>query len=117
MAKLGIWPNGARDMQTQEIRIQERNRELGRVLQEARSLKNITVTTCAQLIGTSRRRYTAMERGEAMIGVAEWEVLMDFLGVPPHKIWQLANSAGGTDQLLVPFTPGKPVQIVFDARK
>lgn len=103
-------------MQTQEARIQERNREIGQILQEARSHKNITVTICAQLIGTSRRRYAAMERGEAMIGVAELEVLMGFLNIPSHKIWQLASSEGSADQIFVPFTPGRPVQIVFDAR-
>jgi transcriptional regulator with XRE-family HTH domain len=103
-------------MQTQEVRIQERNREIGRILQEARSLKNITVTICAQLIGTSRRRYAAMERGEAMIGIAELEVLMDFLNIPSHKIWQIVSGEGSTDRLFVPFTPGKPVQIVFDVR-
>jgi transcriptional regulator with XRE-family HTH domain len=104
-------------MQTQETRIQERNREIGRVLQEVRSHRNITVTTCAQLIGTSRRRYAAMERGEAVIGIAELEVLMDFLDVPSYKIWHLPNSEGSADRLFVPFTPGRPVQIVFDARK
>lgn len=104
-------------MQTQETRIQERNREIGHILQEARTHRNITVTICAHLIGTSRRRYTAMERGEAMIGVAELEVLIDFLGVPAYKIWQTENNNECTDQLIVPFTPGKPVQIVFDIRK
>ena len=58
-----------------------------------------------------------MGRGEAIIGVAELEVLMDFLGVPSQKIWQLASGTGSTDQLFVPFTPGKPVQIVFDVRR
>ena len=87
------------------------------MLQEAHNDKNITVTTCAQLIGTSRRRYSAMERGEAMIGVAELEVLIDFLGVPSHKIWHLAACEECTDQIFVPVTPGKPVQIVFDVRR
>lgn len=104
-------------MQTQEIRIQKRNQEIGRVLQEARSHRNITVTTCAQLIGRSRRRYTAMERGEAMIGIAELEVLMDFLDVSSHKIWHHSSNQESADRLFVPFTPGKPVQIVFDVRK
>lgn len=105
------------NIQAQERRIQERNREIGRVLRETRDHRNITVTMCAELIGTSRRRYTAMERGEAMIGVAELEVLIDFLGVPSHKIWHLTGKEGNADQIFVPFTPGKPIQIVFDARK
>jgi transcriptional regulator with XRE-family HTH domain len=104
-------------MQNQELRIQERNREIGRVLREARRHRNITVTICAELIGTSRRRYSAMERGEAMIGIAELEVLIDFLEVPPQRIWHLTDKELKTDQIFVPFTPGEPVQIVFDARK
>jgi len=104
-------------MQTQELRIQERNREIGRLLKEARIYRNITVTTCAELIGTSRRRYVAMERGEAMIGVAELEVLIEFLGEASHKIWHLMSNEGNTERIFVPFTPGKPVQIVFDARR
>jgi predicted transcriptional regulator len=103
-------------MQTQELKIQERNREIGQLLKEARMYRNITVTTCAELIGTSRRRYVAMERGEAMIGVAELEVLIDLLGEASHKIWHLISNDGSTDQIFVSFTPGKPVQIVFDAR-
>ena len=104
-------------MQNQELRIQERNREIGRVLRESRRHRDITVTTCAELIGTSRRRYAAMERGEAMIGLAELEVLVDFLGVPPRRFSHLTEMEASTDQIFVPFTPGEPVKIVFDARK
>jgi len=42
---------------------------------------------------------------------------MDFLGVPSHKIWHLASNEGSTDRLFVPFTPGQPIQIVFDVHK
>lgn len=104
-------------MQNQELQIQERNREIGRVLREARRQRDITVTACAELIGTSRRRYAAMEQGVAMIGLAELEVLVDFLGVPPRKFSHLAVEEASTDQIFVPFTPGEPVKIVFDARK
>ena len=104
-------------MQTQETKIQDRNREIGRLLKEARMYRNVTVTTCAELIGTSRRRYVAMERGDAMIGVAELEVLIEFLGEASHKILHLNKNEGSKDQIVVPFTPGKPVQIVFDARR
>ena len=58
-----------------------------------------------------------MERGDAMIGVAELEVLIEFLGDASHKIWNLNTDEGSKDQIVVPFTPGKPVQIVFDARR
>jgi len=64
---------------------QERNRAPGQLLLAARSACNIPLSTCAKLIGTSRRRYMAMEQGEAMIGFAEFEVLMDFLHIPPQE--------------------------------
>jgi hypothetical protein len=66
-------------MEIQIDKIYECNREIGEILQEARTKKNIPLSTCAKVIGTSRRRYASMEQGEAMIGIAEMEVLMDFL--------------------------------------
>jgi predicted transcriptional regulator len=104
-------------MQTQENKIQDRNREIGRLLKEARVYRNITVTTCAELIGTSRRRYVAMEHGDAMIGVAELEVLIEFLGEASYKILHFNNNEESKNRIVVPFTPGKPVQIVFDVRR
>ena len=99
-------------MEDQGNKIQDRNREIGHILQEARSHKRITVTICAQLIGTSRRRYTAMECGEAMIGAAELEILIDFLEIPRHKIWRVE----GPDQILISVTPGKPLCVLLDVR-
>ena len=99
-------------MEHMEDKIQERNREIGHILQEARSRRNITVTTCAQLIATSRRRYTAMECGETIIGAVELEILIDFLEIPRQKIW----SVEGPDHILIPFTPGKPLCVIFDVR-
>jgi transcriptional regulator with XRE-family HTH domain len=104
-------------MEVREDRIQERNREIGKILREARTEKDIPITTCANLIGTSRRRYVAMEEGEAIIGVAELEVLMAFLSVPTDKIWH------GKDTLVVPrrveleTLPGEALQIIVYSRK
>jgi transcriptional regulator with XRE-family HTH domain len=64
----------------------ERNRALGRLLLSARTSQSIPLSTCAELIGTSRRRYAAMEQGEAMIGFAEFEVLVEFLHIPHEAI-------------------------------
>lgn len=99
-------------MENMENKIQDRNREMGHILQEARCRKNITVKICAQLIGTSRRRYSAMECGEAIIGAAELEVLIDFLEIPRHRFWRMENP----DHVLIPFTPGKPLCVTFDVR-
>ena len=94
----------------------DRNRELGQVLQVARRAKNLSVTRCAQLVGTSRRRYLAMERGEAIIGVAEFEVLMAFLEISAQQIWGMQPAEGAMRHVLVRATPGETVQIVVDVR-
>jgi len=94
----------------------DRNRELGRVLQDARRAKNVSVTRCAQLVGTSRRRYLAMERGEAIIGVAEFEVLLAFLEIPAQQIWGMQPDEGAMHHVRVRATPGETIQIVVDVR-
>lgn len=111
--------SGTRDktMQAQIEKLQERNRAIGQVLLEARSRKHIPVTKCAELLGTSRRRYTEMERGRATIGVAELEVLMDFLEVPSNKVWGKASSATGLHQVVLQALPGETVQIVVAIQK
>jgi transcriptional regulator with XRE-family HTH domain len=96
-------------MQGAGINIEERNREIGQILQEARERQRLTVSECANFIATSRRRYTAMERGEATIGAAELEALMDFLGLSPRAVWQAV--ADPTSRQVV-VHPGESVQIV-----
>ncbi len=104
-------------MGDQEKRLLERNREIGLVLREARTKKDIPITTCAKLIDTSRRRYIAMERGEAIIGVAELEVLMAFLEVPVEKVWHGKDTPVVSRQVMLEALPGQVLQIVVDIRK
>lgn len=52
-----------------------------------------------------------------MIGLAELEVLEDFLGVSHRRFARLSEKEASTDQIFVPFTPGEPVKIVFGTRK
>lgn len=61
--------------------LQQRNREIGAVLEKARLLQRRTVTECAALLKTSRRRYNAMERGDVAISVAEMELLLQYLKI------------------------------------
>jgi transcriptional regulator with XRE-family HTH domain len=67
--------------------LRERNRELGRILQEARQQKDLSLAACADQIGTTQERYAALEAGEAPIGAAELEVLVRFLGIPARQVW------------------------------
>ena len=99
-------------MEEQENRILARNREIGQILREARTKKDISVTTCAKLVRTSRRRYIAMEQGEAIIGIAELEVLMAFLEVPTEKVWQGKDIPSISRQVVLEALPGQVLQIV-----
>ena len=98
--------------------LQERNQQIGQILREARMEKEISISTCAKVIKTSRRRFIAMEQGETIIGVAELERLAAFLDIPPHKIWNAKNPLAPpyTIRVAATPTPGESVsvQIVLD---
>ncbi len=66
----------------------ERNREIGTLLADARQQQQRSVSECAALLGTSRRRYRAIERGDIGVEVAELELLMGYLDVPLQAIWK-----------------------------
>lgn len=91
--------------------VQERNREMGRLLQEARTRKRIPAAACAEKVGTSRRRYADMEDGTALIGAAELAVLSEFLEIPVQRIWPGACGVGGGQQVVVQAQRGETLQI------
>jgi predicted transcriptional regulator len=98
-------------------KIQQRNREIGKIIREARGRKLIPVTKCADLIATSRRRYTAMENGEAAIGVAELEILIDFLDVPTQEIWGETKDVEDSQRVIIQARPGETFEIRVPKQK
>ena len=64
-----------------------RNREIGALLKQARTARDESTESVAKVIGTSRRRYAAMERGEALIGAVELDVLRQHFGIPAAQLW------------------------------
>ena len=64
-----------------------RNREIGALLKQARTARDESSESVAKVIGTSRRRYAAMERGEALIGAVELDVLRKHFGIPASRLW------------------------------
>src|SRR6266508_2708034 len=68
-------------------RLAQRNREIGAILAHARQRQQRTITECAAVLATSRRRYRAIERGDIGVEVAELEVLLPYLGIPAQVIW------------------------------
>jgi transcriptional regulator with XRE-family HTH domain len=59
----------------------QKSRRIGELLRSTRVQKRVSVSKCAAVLGTTRRRYTAIEAGESMIGALELERLCDFLGL------------------------------------
>jgi transcriptional regulator with XRE-family HTH domain len=93
--------------------LRERSREVGRLLQEARIRRRVSVTRCAELIGTSRRRYAAIESGNVGIEFAELELLAEFLDIPQHEFWRNTQGSERLQQLTVQALPGRAVQILI----
>ena len=68
-----------------KARMKQRSMEIGRVLKNARTSKNVSITECATLIGTGRPRYRDIESGESPITVVELELLMELLEIPREE--------------------------------
>lgn len=72
---------------------------IARLLKATRLEKKLTVTECSELVGTTRRRYGAIEKGEAPLGAAEMLILTRFLGVPAQRMWDIGDGteSGGRE--------------------
>ncbi len=94
--------------------LQERNREIGKALQQARKRMKKSIAACAAHLGTSRRRYADIERGAVFIAAAELEEMVRFLRVPPYEVWpqQLLNE--GARQIIVDASPGESVLVIVN---
>jgi transcriptional regulator with XRE-family HTH domain len=91
-----------------------RNREIGAILAAARQRQNRTVTECALAAATTRRRYSAIERGEAVVSAVELEALMRFLNVPASQMWRELCSSNVGQHVVVQAQPGERVQLVVE---
>lgn len=97
--------------------LQQRNQEIGARLQQARTQHHRSVSECANLLGTSRRRYSAIERGEVAISAAELELLLPFLGVPLEFIWRVESEGEHLRQVVVQARPGERVELVVEVQR
>lgn len=84
------------------------------MLQRVRVQQHRSVSECAMVLGTSRRRYTAIERGEVGIGAAELEMLLSFLELPLQAMWSNAEQALMARQVVIKAQPGETVQFVVE---
>ena len=89
--------------------------EIGRMLRNARTSRNVSISECAALIGTARLRYRGIESGESYISVVELEVLMEHLGIPQ----EVPVPAGSGDErkihrIPVSVSPDDTIYLVVD---
>ena len=92
----------------------QRNREIGEILAASRAREQRTVTDCAAAVATTRRRYSAIERGEAAISAAELEAVMRFLQVPATEMWVGLAWESQARQVVIQAKPGEQVQLVVE---
>ncbi len=98
-----------------KTRMQERNIEIGRMLQSARMSRNATISECAALIGTGRARYRNIESGEAYVSAVELELLQEFLGIPVEATWSTAHEGQRrTHRLPVSVSPDDTIYLIVE---
>lgn len=105
------------DRQQVAHHLQHRNREIGEILAVARRQQHRSVTECAEMLATSRRRYNAIERGEAAINAGELEILVRYLEVPADKVWPELLASATPRQIIVQVRPGEPIQFVVEVKE
>lgn len=97
--------------------MQERQRQIGAVLLQARLDGNRSVSECAEHLRTSRRRYSAIERGESGIYAVELEAIARFLAIPLARIWPEDPLPPADMVITVKPRPGEVVRIVVDVQE
>jgi transcriptional regulator with XRE-family HTH domain len=100
----------------------ERDRELGKIIRLARESRRYSIRRCAQLLNTSWRRFTAIEKGETPIYASELEELVYLLDIPPAVIYPQEQSrvrrlASTSIVHVVNAAPGQVVHIVISVAK
>jgi transcriptional regulator with XRE-family HTH domain len=95
-------------------RLAARNREIGSILSQARKKEGKSITECAQFLCASRRRYRDMEQGEIVIGVAELEMLMNYLNISPLVIWPTISRLSATQSLMLKTPAGESVRVTIE---
>jgi transcriptional regulator with XRE-family HTH domain len=100
-------------MQDLVTHYQQGNVAIGRLIRATREAKQITITKCAEAIGTTRRRYSAIENGDVMIGLLEAGVLAEFLEIPLETLWSVRRDIGTKIGKIVHVTRGETIQIIF----
>jgi transcriptional regulator with XRE-family HTH domain len=98
-----------------KARMKRRSVEIGRILRNARTSRNVSISECAALIGTARLRYRGIESGESYISVVELEVLMEHLGIPQEVTVPTASGEERkVHRIPVSVSPDDTIYLVVD---
>lgn len=89
---------------------QERNQEIGALLQKARLRAKKSIRATAAHLGTTKERYTAIESGRSFVTAVELEDLLRWLGIPFHEVWP-PEITGDPPDVIVSALPGQAVTI------
>src|SRR5690349_239193 len=90
----------------------ERSEAVGRLIRAARVAKQATITQCAEAVGTTRRRYIAIEDGKVRIGLVEADILAEFLEIPLEILRTAKRNLAATPRKIVHMTSGETIQII-----
>lgn len=74
------------EMRALQAEERTRNREIGGLLERARTMAGHTQRDCAAAAGVSRGHYQGIERGTSSMSVAQLERLLTFLDLPIDEI-------------------------------
>ncbi|MBF6611708.1 MAG: helix-turn-helix transcriptional regulator [Chloroflexi bacterium] len=98
---------------------QDRDRELGEILRQAREEAGRSISECAAKLSISRKRYGKLEKGYAPIYAAELEALVRFLGISPSQVFpqDMPGGKGKPAPVIISALPGESVQIVVNVAR
>jgi transcriptional regulator with XRE-family HTH domain len=94
-------------------RYHQRNQAIGKLIREARVAKQVTITKCAQVVGTTRRRFSGIENGSIMIGLLEAEVLTEFLEIPFESLRSVTRHVATRVGKTVHVKSGETIQLII----
>ena len=104
-------------MATDKSTLKQRNIEIGQLLEQARTSKGLLMAECASVIGTTRQRYGAIERGEFFVTAVELELLLQFLDIRHEEVWpgqEKGDVGRRIRRLPVTISPDETLYVVVD---
>jgi len=74
-----------------------RAKEIGKLLHEARIVRELPSESCAEAIGVTKERYEEYEQGERAPSLPEWECLAYILKISIKEFWQPPSTTRGEE--------------------